>query len=94
MRSLALGPDRVMLGAGEPTGSPVGNTGQRADVVSAGHLCARDRDRELSAGGQVAEELPHSPGTFGKGQDYTGKGPWLSPSPKIWPRVHSPRTLS
>lgn len=41
-------------------GSPTGNTGQRADMVSAGYLCTRDKDRELSAGGRD-KQLPMQP---------------------------------
>jgi len=43
-------------------GSPVGNTGQRADVASAGHLCIRGKDRELRDRGKVAKQLPTQPG--------------------------------
>ena len=92
MRNLALGLDCVMLGAGEgvmqPMGSPVGKTRQRAAVVSAGRLCTRDKDPELSAGEKGRHAAPHAAqepswlrfrgstlhARFGKGWDYTENG--------------------
>lgn len=72
----------------QPMGSPIGNTGQRADTVSAGYLCTRDKDRELSAGGKERQAAPHAAQEqswlcfrgstlhthFGKGWVYTEKG--------------------